>query len=54
MTNESIYMIFRVFNLGSKNAGLRIYADPDQLRRDGKLKFAANRWTITPAQVVVE
>jgi hypothetical protein len=49
-TNESIYMIFRVFNMGNDSIGVRIYMDPDRMRREGRLRFTADRWTVTPGQ----
>lgn len=44
----SIYMIFRVFDMGKRSIGVRIYMDPDQMRLDGTLRFSADRWTVTP------
>lgn len=48
--NESLYMIFRVFNMGKKSIGVRIYMNPDQMRLEGRLRFTADRWTVTPGQ----
>lgn len=36
---HEIYVLFRVFNLGTESTGLKIYVDPEQQRRSGKLKF---------------
>lgn len=47
-TDKSIYMIFRVFNMGSSSISARIYLDPDRMRQEGRLRFSADRWTVTP------
>jgi len=43
-----IYAIFRVFNLGTESTGLRIYIDPEQQRRAGKLKFMTDQFRVIP------
>jgi hypothetical protein len=48
-TDQSLYMIFRVFNMTSGSIGARIYVDPDRMRREGLLKFSADKWTVTPS-----
>lgn len=45
---DVVYAIFRVFNLGTGATGLKIYVDPEQQRRTGKLKFIADRYTVVP------
>lgn len=48
-SNQSeIYAVFRVFNLGKDSIGLRIYIDPEEQRRAGKLKFTADKWVVVP------
>ncbi|KAJ6438742.1 hypothetical protein O9K51_08143 [Purpureocillium lavendulum] len=47
-TENSVYLIFRVFSMTSDAIGARIYADPDRMRREGQLKFSANRWAVAP------
>jgi len=47
-TENSVYLIFRVFSMTSDAVGARIYADPDRMRREGQLKFTANRWAVAP------
>ncbi len=47
-TDQSIYMIVRVFNMTSHSIGARIYVDPDAMRRAGQLTFSADKWTVTP------
>ncbi len=45
---HEVYAVFRVFNLGTESTGLRIYLDPEEQRRTGKLRFAT---TVTHAVV---
>jgi len=45
---DEIYTIFRVFNLGKESTGLRIYIDPEEQRRVGKLKFTTNKYAVVP------
>lgn len=52
-SEESIYMIFRVFNMGNSSIGVRIYMDPARLEQEGLLKFTADRWTVTPGHGLV-
>ncbi|KAI1487736.1 hypothetical protein F5X96DRAFT_681025 [Biscogniauxia mediterranea] len=47
-----IYAIFRVYHLGQDNMGLRIYFDPETLRRSGKLAFTAETWSVVPVEVI--
>lgn len=44
----TIYVIFRVYNLGKDNMSLRIYVDPDALRRQDVLRFTAESYNVTP------
>jgi hypothetical protein len=45
---DKIYTIFRVFNLGNESMGLRIYIDPEEQRRVGKLKFTTKKYAVVP------
>ena len=45
---DEIYTIFRVFNLGKESTGLRIYIDPEEQRRVGKLKFTTKKYAVVP------
>ena len=46
---QEVYVIFRVFNLGMETTGLRIYVDPHEQRRTGRLNFMTNAtYTVTP------
>lgn len=48
--SNNIYLIFRVFSLGSNSGtGLKIYLDPATLREKGELKFNADYYAVTPA-----
>ncbi len=47
-TDDSIYLIARVFSMTSASIGARIYVDPDRMRRMGQLAFSTNGWTVTP------
>ncbi|KAI0385044.1 hypothetical protein F5Y04DRAFT_204258 [Hypomontagnella monticulosa] len=46
-----IYVIFRVYNLGQDNMGLRVYFDPESLRLSGQLDFTAETWSVVPTNV---
>ncbi|KAK8133494.1 hypothetical protein PG984_005506 [Apiospora sp. TS-2023a] len=46
--SSTIYVIFRVFNLGQDNMGLKIYLDPEALRVSEALKFTAESWSVVP------
>ncbi|RWA07221.1 hypothetical protein EKO27_g7884 [Xylaria grammica] len=48
---EKIYAIFRVYYLGQENMGLKVYIDPEALRLSGQLEFAADTWSVVPADV---
>ena len=46
---HEIYAIFRVFNLGMETTGLRIYVDPHEQWRTGKLDFVTRAmYRVTP------
>lgn len=45
---DSIYLIARVYKLGSLNVGLTLYVDPAKLRTQKHLRFAADRYIVTP------
>ncbi|QGA16253.1 hypothetical protein EYB26_003920 [Talaromyces marneffei] len=44
---NTIYMIFRVYNLGTDNMRLRIYMNPDVLRRRNVLRFTPESYSVT-------
>jgi hypothetical protein len=46
--NKTVYVIFRVYNLGRADMGLKIYLDPETLRFDNRLSFTAETWSVVP------
>ena len=44
-----VYIILRVFNLGQGRIGMRLYVDPETMRRNGELQFAAEQYTVIPS-----
>ncbi|UKZ78366.1 hypothetical protein TrVFT333_006103 [Trichoderma virens FT-333] len=46
---DSVYIIMRVFNVGSGNIGLRMYVDPAELEAREELLFTADTWSVVPA-----
>ncbi|KAJ3567402.1 hypothetical protein NPX13_g6776 [Xylaria arbuscula] len=47
---DSIYVVFRVFNLGKSSMGCAIYVDPDAMRVKAALNFRAETWSVVPKQ----
>jgi hypothetical protein len=45
----TIYALFRVFSLGRSSMGLKIYIDPAEQKRVGKLVFTAEKYAVVPA-----
>ncbi|KIW90948.1 uncharacterized protein Z519_08731 [Cladophialophora bantiana CBS 173.52] len=43
---EAIYVLFRVFIVGRDVPGVRIYVDPEAMRRKGDLTFTAETWSV--------
>ncbi|KAK8094937.1 hypothetical protein PG997_001622 [Apiospora hydei] len=46
---DTIYAIFRVFNLGQDDMSLKIYLDPEALRIHDDLTFTTESWSVVPA-----
>uniref|UniRef100_L2FL52 Ino80 chromatin remodeling complex protein n=1 Tax=Colletotrichum fructicola (strain Nara gc5) TaxID=1213859 RepID=L2FL52_COLFN len=46
--SDTVYVIFRVYNLGQKDIGLKVYVDPETLRLAGRLKFTGETWSVVP------
>lgn len=46
--SNEIYLIARVFGMGSQRMGMHLYLDPAKLRREKKLNFVADRYIVTP------
>ena len=43
---RSLYVVFRVFNLGKDSVGLRVLVDPESMRQREELAFTAETWTV--------
>ncbi|CRG88031.1 Cadherin-89D [Talaromyces islandicus] len=48
VAESTIYVIFRVFDLGKDPTNLRIYIDPESLRVQGRLLFAPESYNVVP------
>jgi len=46
----AIYALFRVFRLGKGSMGLKIYIDPAEQRRVGKLAFTSEKYAVFPTE----
>ena len=46
---DTVYVIFRVFNVDKYSVDLRVYMDPEVMRRRGDLSFTGEKWSIVPA-----
>lgn len=44
----TVYALFRVYDLGKSSMGLKIYVDPAEQRRLGKLAFTSEKYAVTP------
>ncbi len=47
---ERVYVVFRVFNLGNDNIGLRVLVDPESMRLQDELSFNAESWSVVAAE----
>lgn len=45
---SEIYLIARVFGLGSSSMGVKLYVDPATLREHGRLNFKGGKYAVTP------
>ncbi|KAI1499875.1 hypothetical protein F5X99DRAFT_388501 [Biscogniauxia marginata] len=48
---ETIYVVFRVFNLGRDSIDFSIYVDPHFMKEQGSLKFTAETWSVVPTSL---
>jgi hypothetical protein len=46
---QTVYVIFRVFSVGTDNTGLRVLVDPESMRVRGELSFTAESWSVVAA-----
>lgn len=42
-----VYVILRVFNLGRRDMDMRIYVDPATMRKEKKLTFQAESYSVS-------
>ncbi|KAH8698523.1 hypothetical protein BGW36DRAFT_376264 [Talaromyces proteolyticus] len=45
---DSIYVIFRVFDVGKDSMEMKVYVDPETMRERAELLFTAKTWSILP------
>lgn len=45
---STVYALFRVFGLGRSPMGLKIYIDPAEQKRLGKLAFTSEKYSVIP------
>jgi hypothetical protein len=45
---EKVYLVARVFRLGTGGMGFRLYVDPASLQERGELEFKADKYAVTP------
>ncbi|KAK3387764.1 hypothetical protein B0H63DRAFT_542160 [Podospora didyma] len=50
-SDDSIYILFRLFNMLDDTIDVKVYVNPIQLDRDGVLKFSADDYLVTPLQL---
>lgn len=43
-----IYMIARVSNVDKSNIDLKLYIDPESMRKEGSLVFTPESWAVVP------
>jgi hypothetical protein len=48
VAESTIYVIFRVFDLGKDTMNLRIYIDPESLRVQDRLRFSPESYNVVP------
>lgn len=46
---DEVYVILRVFRIESGNVGLRVYANPEEARVNGRLVFTGETWSVAPS-----
>ncbi|KAI1353752.1 hypothetical protein F5Y01DRAFT_50390 [Xylaria sp. FL0043] len=52
--DPTIYIIFRVFNVDRDSIGVKLYLDPEKLRRNGLLVFREQVYCVTPGVREIE
>ena len=51
--SPTVYLIFRVYNIDSPWVGLKVYVDPNKMRKNGSLVFTEETWAVTPRDVPI-
>jgi hypothetical protein len=46
--SPTIYIVLRVFNVDKDSIGVKVYLDPEKLRRDGLLVFTEHVYSVKP------
>ncbi|KAF7179749.1 hypothetical protein CNMCM7691_008799 [Aspergillus felis] len=47
----SVYVIFRVYNLGRDSVGMKVYVNPGLMEVRGELVFVTETWSVVPGSV---
>ncbi|GFF57726.1 hypothetical protein IFM61392_07789 [Aspergillus lentulus] len=50
----SVYVIFRVYNLGRDSVGMKVYVNPGLMEARGELVFMTETWSVVPGSVLGE
>lgn len=45
-SNNSVYIIFRVFQLYDGGIDVKVYVNPPELQRQGLLRFSSDKYTV--------
>ncbi|CAM1500468.1 Fc.00g096300.m01.CDS01 [Cosmosporella sp. VM-42] len=53
MKSPTVYVIFRVFNIDSASSEVKVYVNPEEMRKDGTLVFTEEAWSVTPGSAAV-
>jgi hypothetical protein len=48
----SVYVIFRVYNLGRDSVGMKVYVNPGLMEARGELVFTTETWSVVPGSVL--
>ncbi|GFF32149.1 conserved hypothetical protein [Aspergillus udagawae] len=48
----SVYVIFRVYNLGRDSVGMKVYVNPGLMEMSGELVFMTETWSVVPGSVL--
>ena len=48
--SSEVYVIFRVYNLGKSDIGVKLYVDPMAAKARGELDFKVDTWGVKPVR----